>query len=296
VKNSDRDDALFLYAAGALEAPEREDVEEWIAPALSGVKEQLARAELEVARLAACQPPLAPSPAVRERLLARIAHRAAPQALASMPRRRGFRNALTRPAIAAGLAGILAAGVAGALAFRARVEREATLLEQLTSAQGKVEQANAELEALRDGEAEAQAEIADIEARHRSLESDLVLAGKAIMVLRSDQMQSLALAGTNALPGAHGRVFWDWKNWYCYLHAQGFAPDPNRTYAVWLFTEDGSAIGVGAFHPDTRGEATFLAPVPHDVGHVIRAGVSLEPDEDLGTKPRGEVVMLSQAS
>jgi hypothetical protein len=29
---------------------------------------------------------------------------------------------------------------------------------------------------------------------------------------------------------------------------------------------------------------------------VIRAGISLEPDEDLGTKPRGEVVMLGQAS
>jgi anti-sigma-K factor RskA len=296
VKNSDRDDALFLYAAGALEAPEREDVEEWIAPALPGVKEQLARAELEVARLAACQPPLAPSPAVRERLLARIAHRAAPQALVSMPRRRGFRNALARPAIAAGLAGILAAAVAGALTFRARVEREATLLEQLASAHGEVEQANAELEALRDEEAEAQAEIADLEVRHRSLESDLVLAGKAIMVLSSEQMQSLALAGTNALPGAHGRVFWDWKNWYCYLHAQGFASDPSSIYAVWLFTEDGTAIGIGTFQPDTHGEATFLAPVPHDVGHVIRAGVSLEPDEDLGTKPRGEVVMLGQAS
>jgi hypothetical protein len=50
-----------------------------------------------------------------------------------------------------------------------------------------------------------------------------VLAGKAIMVLRSEQMQSLALDGTRALPSAHGRVFWDWKNWYCYLHAQGFA-------------------------------------------------------------------------
>ena len=296
MNDSDRDDALFLYVAGALDTPEREDVEEWIAPAVAGARERLADAEFEVARLAACQPPVAPSPAVRERLLTRIAHRAAPQTVVSMPRRRGFRNALARPAIAAGFAGILAAGVAGALTFRARVEREATLLEQLASAQGEIEQANGELEALRDLEAETQAEIADLEARHRSLESDLVLAGKAIMVLRSEQMQSLALAGTNALPSAHGRVFWDWKNWYCYLHAQGFASDPSSTYAVWLFIEDGSVIGVGTFHPDSHGDATFLAPVPHDVGHVTRAGISREPDEDLGTKPRGEVVLLGQAS
>jgi len=296
VTNGDRDDALFLYAAGALEGPEREEVEEWIVPAVPGVKERVARAELEVARLAASQPPVAPSPAVRERLLARIARREAQQPRISTPRRRGSRNTLTRLAIAAGLAGVLAAGVAGALTLRTRAERETTLREQLAAAQREVEQANADLEALRAAEAEAQEEIADLEARHRSLESDLVLAGKAITVLRSEQMQSLALDGTRALPSAHGRVFWDWANWYCYLHAKGFAADPKHTYAVWLFTDDGSVIGVGTFHPDTQGEATFLAPVPHDVGHVVRAGISLEPDEDLGTKPRGEVVMLGQAS
>ena len=296
MKDSDRDDALFLYVAGALEAPESDEVEEWIAPPVPGVKERLARAELEVARLAACQPPVAPSPAVRERLVARVARRAAPPTRISMPTRRGFRNALARSAIAAGLAGILAAGAAAALTFRAHVEREAALREQVASVRGELSQANAELAALRDLEAEAQTEIADLEARHRSLESDLVLAGKAIMVLRSEQMQSLALAGTKALRGAHGRVFWDWKHWYCYLHAQGFASDPRSTYAVWLFTEDGGVIGVGTFHPDTHGEATFLAPVPHDVGHVIRAGISLEPDEDLGTRPRGEVVLLGLAS
>ena len=63
--NGDRDDALFLYAAGALEGPEREDIETWIVPAVPGVKERLARAEREVAWLAASQPPVAPSPAWR---------------------------------------------------------------------------------------------------------------------------------------------------------------------------------------------------------------------------------------
>ena len=296
MKDGDRDDELFLYVAGALEGPEREDVEEWIVPAIPGVKERLARAELEVAQLAASQPPVAPSSAVRERLLARIARSEAPRPVAATPRRRGSRNPLLRLAIAAGLAGVLAAGVAGALTFRVRAERETTLREQLAAVQRDLEQANADLEELRAAEGEAQVEIADLEARHRSLESDLVLAGKAILVLRSEQMQSLALDGTRALPSAHGRVFWDWKNWYCYLHAQGFASDPKSTYAVWLFTEDGTVIGVGTFHPDRHGEATFLAPVPHDVGHVVRAGVSREPDEDLGTKPRGEVVMLGKTS
>ena len=42
--NGDRDDALFLYAAGALEGPEHEDIETWIVPAVPGGKERPARA------------------------------------------------------------------------------------------------------------------------------------------------------------------------------------------------------------------------------------------------------------
>ena len=287
----DREDLLFLYAAGALEAGEREEVEAWIASGAPEVAERLAGAEREVALLAASRAPLAPPDGVRERLRARIE---APRSAA--PRRHGWRAAIAHPALAAGIAALLAAGVAGVLVHRIDVEREATLRAELAAVQNELAQTRADLEAARDAADAAQEETAELEARHRALESDLVLANKAIMVLRSDEMQSLALAGTKALPSAHGRVFWDWKNWYCYLHAEGVTPDPKQIYAMWLFTEDGDVIGVGTFHPDADGQAIFLAPVPHDVGHVIRAGVSLEPDEDLGTKPRGEVVMSGAAT
>lgn len=280
----DREDMIFLYLAGALDPAERDDVEAWIASGAPEVEARLARAEFEVARLAALNAPVAPSPAVRDRLLARIAHAATPPP----ERSTAFRD-LGRLALAAGVAAIVSAGVVGILAQRTTETREATRLEDFAIAQQELAGAQQEI-------ADAQEEIAELEARHRALESDLVLAGKAIMVLRSSEMQSLALVGTQSMPKAHGRVFWDWTNWYCYMHAEGFAADPNRTYAMWLFTEDGSVIAVGSFHSDARGEATFLAPVPHDVGHVVRAGVSLEPDEDLGSKPRGEVVMVGSTT
>ena len=280
----DREDMIFLYLAGALDPAERDDVEAWIASGAPEVEARLARAEFEVARLAALNAPVAPSPAVRDRLLARIAHAATPPP----ERSTAFRD-LGRLALAAGVAAIVSAGVVGILAQRTTETREATRLEDFAIAQQELAGAQQEI-------ADAQEEIAELEARHRALESDLVLAGKAIMVLRSDEMQSLALVGTQVMPKAQGRVFWDWTNWYCYMHAEGFAGDPNRTYAMWLFTEDGSVIAVGSFHSDARGEVTFLSPVPHDVGHVVRAGVSLEPDEDLGSKPRGEVVMVGSTS
>jgi hypothetical protein len=289
VNGDDREDMVFLYLADALDPAERDEVEAWIASGAPDVEVRLARAELEVARLAAMNAPVAPSPAVRDRLLARIAQAEAPTVAAAPPPRRAAFRDLGRLALAAGIAGIVSAGVVGVLARRAIDARDATRFEDFATAQQELAGAQQEI-------ADAQEEIAELEARHRSLESDLVLAGKAIMVLRSDEMQSLALVGTQFMPKAQGRVFWDWANWYCYMHAEGFAADPNRTYAMWLFTEDGSVIAVGSFHADARGEVTFLSPVPHDVGHVVRAGVSLEPDEDLGSKPRGEVVMVGSTT
>lgn len=288
MNGNDREDMVFLYLAGALDPAERDEVAAWLASGAPEVEERLARAEFEIARLAAMNPPVAPSPAVRDRLLARIAHAGAESAVTPPPARGTAFRDLGRLALAAGVAGIVSAGVVGVLAQRANEAREATRLEEVATAQQELASAQQEI-------ADAQEEIAELEARHRALESDLVLADKAIMVLRSGAMQSLALVGTQYMPKAQGRVFWDWTNWYCYMHAEGFAGDPNRTYAMWLFTEDGSVVAVGTFHSDTHGAVTFLAPVPHDVGHVVRAGVSLEPDEDLGSKPRGEVVMVGSS-
>jgi len=290
--SGDREDMLFLYAAGALEGDEREEVEAWITNGAPETTAKLAEAMREVALLAASRPPIAPPAAVRQRLRARIeasrtGEGAAP-ALPAVRRRRDWRAALAESALAAGIAALLAAGVVGGLVYRAGAQRAAT--------ESELAQARADLEAANAAASATQEEIAELEVRHRELESDSVLADKAIMVLSSDEMQSLALTGTKVLPSAHGRVFWDWKNWYCYLHAEGVTPDPQRIYAMWLFTEDGGVVGVGTFHANARGEAIFLAPVPHDVGHVVRAGVSLEPDEDIGMGPRGEVVMTGAAS
>jgi anti-sigma-K factor RskA len=294
VNNGDREDLLFLYAAGALEETERDEIEAWIASGAPESMAQLAAAMQEVALLGASRPPIAPPAALLGRLRARIDASPAGEAraLPAVPRRGDWRAALGTTALAAGIAGLLAAGVVGGLVYRAGAAREAALRAELAASEDELAQLRADLDATRADAADVHEEIAELETRHRELESHFVLAEKTIMVLSSDEMQSLALTGTSALPSAHGRVFWDWKNWYCYLHAEGVTPNPQRIYAMWLFTDDGNVISVGTFHADAKGEAIFLAPVPHDIGHVIRAGVSIEPDEDLGTRPRGEVVMV----
>jgi anti-sigma-K factor RskA len=268
---AEREDLLFLYAAGALEGDERDEVEAWLARVDTEKSTALARAEAEVAELAGALQPLAPSPAVRERLLRRIGAQAAGRRAAGRGR--------SRVALAAGIAAVVALGVGAALGRGAAERASAT----------RVDAVRAEVEGLDE-------ELAEQEAAARSLESELVLARKAIGVLRADATESLALAGTASRPDARGRVFWDWDEWYCYLHVAGLARDPARVYALWLATDTGELLGVGTFEPDASGEATFLGPVPHDIGHVVRISVSLEPDADLGPKPRGEVVMTGGAS
>jgi anti-sigma-K factor RskA len=277
---ANRDDLLFLWAANDLDEAERDEVETWLA-SRPDAADLIARAEHEVASLAASTPPIAASPSVRARLLGRVADAAAPRARIGL---RGWVPA----AVAAGLAGLV---VGGGLGWAGNRSSE----HAMEALRAVLESTRAELSASAEAHDEIDAELSDLEARTRALESDLLLASKTIGVLRAEKSESLALTGTERAAEAQGRVFWDWESWYCYLHAIGLAHDPQKTYAIWLFTEDG-VVGVGTFHPDATGEATFLGPVPHDVGHVLRAGVSIEPDEDLGPQPRGDIVMLGEAN
>jgi anti-sigma-K factor RskA len=290
VSADDRDDLLFLYAAGALEGDERNDVEAWVAQGGSQVAAQLAQAEAEVAQLGLSLAPVAPSPEARERLLRRI--RGAGSTAETATRRAA---PWPRLALAAGLAGLLAAGVAGSMAWRAgeRVgsARVAALQAELATLGQELAALRGELEAVEAERDEIDAELAEQESAARSLESELVLARKALGVVAAEHAEMLALRGMGERLDAHARVYWDWDEWYCFLRAEGLPPAPGRLYALWLFTDRGEVVGVGVFESDAQGAATLVAPVPHDIGHVVRAGVSLEPDADLGPRPRGEVVL-----
>jgi hypothetical protein len=286
---ADREDLLFLYAADALEGDERAEVEAWLAREGAPARAALAEAELEVAGLTRALAPVAPDPAVRERLRRRI----------EAPRARRASSGWARAALAAGLAALAAGGLGyglgRSLAERDAGARVAALAAELAEAHAQRDALDAQLaEAIAERDA-LDEELAEQEAAYRQLESEQVLARKTIETLSADHTEALSMVGTAARPDARARVYWDWDSWYCYLRAEGLSPGPNGVYALWLFTEDGDVIGVGTFGTDARGEATLIAPVPHDVGHVVRAGVSIEPDDRLGSRPRGEVVLQGPA-
>jgi len=287
--SDERDELIFLYAAGALEGDERDEVESWLAAADPAALGHLAAAEAELARLGRALPPVVPSPAVKQRLLRRIAATTSPP---------GRRTWLAHPALAAGIAalaaGFLGAAIAQEGAARRGVAQVAEIRTQLEAVTQDLAEVRGELDQARTERSELDREILEQESARRSLESDLVLARKAISVLGSEKAEALALAGTSG-SAARGRVVWDWKTWYCYLHLTGLAGDPARIYALWLYSDTGEVVGLGPFEANAQGEATLVAPVPHDLGRVVRVGVSIEPDGDLTAKPRGEVVLLGEA-
>ncbi|RIL02615.1 MAG: hypothetical protein DCC71_16180, partial [Proteobacteria bacterium] len=68
MNDSDRDDLVFLYFADALDGAERDEVEAWLAAGGPDVRAAVARAESELALLAATRPVVAAPAAVRDRL------------------------------------------------------------------------------------------------------------------------------------------------------------------------------------------------------------------------------------
>jgi anti-sigma-K factor RskA len=106
---AERRDALFLLAAGELEAPERDDLRAHLAEGCPLCLGALAEAQAAVARLALDVEPVTPPDSVRRALAARIEL----EARLAEPAERAVRDARPtwpRTALAAGIAALLAAG------------------------------------------------------------------------------------------------------------------------------------------------------------------------------------------
>jgi hypothetical protein len=261
-----RRDDWVLYAAGALDGPERESLEAHLRGGCAVCDADLSAAEAVVAELALSPAPADPPPSVRTRLLERVAR--SPGARA----RRSTRAFSARGRLlAAGLAAVAATGLGAVLVER--FERVRVLTEERDELRAQIAEQDEELAAL-EATAESDAEL--------------------IRFLRAPGLESVALAATDRQPNAAGRVYWEWEDYACHLHASGLLPlGPGQSYVLWLHTQDGGAIRVGAFQPDGEGEAALFARLPRDVGRVVRTTVTVEV-ADASEQPSG-VVQLAAA-
>jgi hypothetical protein len=244
---------------------------------LDEVADDLAPREREelAARLAMTSQLIDPSPAVRERVMARIARVEAPERGRAAPRWRSAAGL----AAAAALGGLLALTWLRAETPGSEAEPGTTVAESAAPAPADDEEIE-ELEAM----------LAEQDGELASLESQLRGARDALSVLTAERVERLDLAPAGSAE-AHARVYWDWDDYSCYFVARGLpASGDEARYALWLYTDQDEVVLAGRFAASARDGASFFAMLPKEMGKVVRAVVTEEPDAD-SEAPSGPVLM-----
>lgn len=249
-----RYDDILLLAAGALDAGERDDLEQHLATGCPRCAGAYAEAAAVVSHLAYAAPAVEPSPQLRARILAQVAQETttvSPPAwnVAQLaPRRRWV-----VPTVAAGLAATV---TAAALLWPLLGERQ-HLLGTIARQSDQLAQQDAQIE---------------------QLEAAAAGARRVQSLLASNRLDVIPLGGTALQPKAGGRVLWDRNanRWHVVVTAMQPLPT-GRTYELWFVTGDQRKIAAGTFDVDADGNAALTIDVPGGLATIALAAITDEP-------------------
>ena len=119
----------------------------------------------------------------------------------------------------------------------------------------------------------------------------LATATKTIDMLRAQNLVlvSLAVPG-QGMSGARARALWDKDSQHWQLIATGLKPaGVNRIYELWFITSTQVKVPGGTFSVDASGQAILTVQVPHDIGVISVAAVTDEPGYML--QPTGKIAL-----
>jgi anti-sigma-K factor RskA len=259
-----REEDFDLYAVGALEGDERVAIESHVASCADCAR-RLAEAQGRISMLALAAPPVAPSTAVRQRLMQQVradaGHRAAalpPRAPKERERAEGFFsrwwNALLIPA-----------GAVLALATIFLWSQNRQLDRQLAALRAAAQQQEKQL-------AEAR-EVADL--------------------IESSDTINVPLAQQPGQPSGSARVMYNAKSGMLLYDGQIAPPPAAKSYQLWLVPIDGKPISAGVFNPVSGRADHLVTKLPQGV--VPKAfAVTLEPAGGV-PQPTGPMVLVGPA-
>ena len=256
--DQERLDLATVYAAGALERPLEDAVRARLAagdPALTGA---VAEAQVVLARLAGTCPPVAPSAALRERILD------------GLPARRGG-------PVPATIASVVSDDLPPATLRLPTARRDASPGVSRYAAAAAVG-------ALLIGGGLAYVGFQDRQARIARLESDLRDRGTQVAELRgtlgsADAKFTVLASATGDTKQEFGRVLVDpeRKQVQVFLYKL-VPPSPGRVYQLWLMPEGGGApVPAPTFTVGSDQKAVVTATIPPGLSAVAGAAVSEEP-------------------
>ena len=247
----DRRDLMPLYVADALDAAEREELRRHLASGCVACAGSLAEAQATFAALPLALDPVAPSPDLLRRVMARIDHATAP------PRRLPV-GAWLSAAAAVVLASVVTYAVV------ARRDREAL----------------AEARVAYNDDARAlllQSALADRDQTVDQLRRQLASQQQLVEALQSDHARVIDLAGAGQ-PKASARLVWAPAAGRSVLLARDLTPPPpGRTYELWYITTDQKKVPAGTFGVDPAGTTTFATTIPPGLPPLAVAAVTDEP-------------------
>ena len=249
-------DQAELYIVGALTPAERTEYEAHLAGCAECASQVRALAPVAAA-LAYAAPADRPSPAVRDRLMARVA---------------GRRSQAWPAAWLAAAASIALAVALGAYAAQLR---------------GRVTSLEAQLRETRLRAEAGERQVAD--ARRAADDAQSMIA-----VLTAPDVARVDLAGQAAAPNASARAYWS-RSRGLVINASNLPPLPaGRTYQMWVITAQRAPISAGLLKPDANGRANAMFETSVNIPAPTAMAVTIEPEGGVPA-PTGAMYLVGQA-
>ncbi len=253
------EELLAVHALGALDGEDLRAVEEHLAGGCPECARRLPELAGDLEKLASTAPPVAPSAAVRARLLEALDER--PSAAPTRGAQPGAVPApLTPPALRIprrrAPAWSWLAAAAAILLLVWGVSTRSSLSREVGSLR-------AELAGIRSDRDQAVQRATDLAGRLASAEADNERLAQAMAIISSPAMKPVALAGLKDAPGARGHAFVDLQAKRAVFVAAGLpALAPGKTYELW-FIAGVKPVPAGTFAVDGKGSATVrVADLP----------------------------------
>jgi anti-sigma-K factor RskA len=268
-----REEDFDLYALGALEGDEKLAIESHVASCAT-CTEKLAAARGRIALLSLAAPPVAPSAAVKQRLMQQVRADAERNAERNAAVPALERNAPRAPRETERTGGFFGRWWAAVLVPAGAVLAVATILlwtenrqldRQLAALRAAAEQQQQQLQEVR--------EVADMIESHDTL--------------------TVSLAQQPGMPAGAAHVMYNAKMGMLMFDGE-IAPAPAaKSYQLWLVPADGKPISAGVFNPVIGRTNHWMMKLPQGIA-AREFAVSLEPTGGM-PQPTGPMVLVGHA-
>ncbi len=261
-----REEDFDLYVLGALEGDEKQAIESHLR-ACAECARRLAAARGRVAALSFSAPRVAPSAAVKDRLIRQVRAEAEGRSGAKIPAREVVRTEPSSGFVGRWWLAVLAPACAVLLAATFYLWRENDRLAR---------------------------EVNQFRATMITQQRELDETRNVAHLFEAQDTLRVSLAPMPGMPKGAVRVMYNEKMGLLMYDGWIMPPPEDKSYQLWVVPMEGSPISVGVFNPATSDTAHWMTKVPAGVAAKAFA-VTLEPAGGV-PEPTGPMVMESPGS